>query len=165
MGKPGLTGDRKAQRLFSSKEEAITFAEDYGFDNVHVELLRTSGMILESAEVLVNAGRVADAVKTLITPSMTQDCTRRAVEYLITGLWQHQSFGMDYPTTDPEVVSELLRLANTFRNVMDEREAREVGCAILLCCDANPLEKHRSQCSERGTKGISKHCVLYIPYS
>lgn len=118
--------------MFASDEEAITFAEDYGFDNAHVELLRTSGMILKSAEVLVNAGRIVDAIKALITPSRTRDCTRRAVEYLVKGLWQHQSFGMDYPATDPEVFSELLELANTLKSEMGEQEAREVGCIISL---------------------------------
>jgi hypothetical protein len=156
--------DRKAQKLFSSKEEAITFAEDYGFDDAQVELLRTSGMILESAKVLVNAGRVADAVKALITPPRTRDCTRCAVEYLTAGLWKYQSFGMDHPTTDPEVVSELLELANDLRNDMDKQEAREVGCIIPLWYRANP-EKHRSQCSEQGTEEISKPFISCIPSS
>ena len=119
--------DRKAQELFSSKKEAITFAEDYGFENAHVELLSTSGKILESAEVLINAGRVTDAVKVLITPPRTLDRTRRAVECLTTGLWQYQSFGTDHPTTDPEIVSELLELASALENDTGEKEAREVG--------------------------------------
>lgn len=126
------TKGRKAQKLFSSKEEAITFAEDYGFDNAHVELLRTSGMIFESAEVLVNSGRMADAVKTLIIPPRARDRTRRAVEYLISGLWQYQSFGTDYPTTDSEVVSELLELAKSLRDDMYEQEVNEVGLIIPL---------------------------------
>jgi hypothetical protein len=112
--------------LFSSKEEAITFAEDYGFDEAHVELLRTSGMILESAEVLAKAGRIADAVKALITTPRARGRTRRAVEYLSTDSGNISHFGTDYPTTDPEVVSELLGLADTLRNDMREAEAREV---------------------------------------
>lgn len=117
--------------MFESDKEAITFAEDYGFDNAHVELLRTSGKILESAEVLLKAGRIVDAVKTLITPPRTRDCTQKAVEYLTTGLWQHQSFGMDYPTTDSEAVSELLELAKGLKNDLDEQQSREVGCYPL----------------------------------
>ena len=118
--------NRKARKLFTSKEEAITFAEDYGFDEARVELLHTSGMILESAEVLVNGGRIADAVRTLIATPTAPDRTRRAVEYLLTGLWQNQSFGTDYPAVDPEVVSELLTLANTLKNEIREQEAQEV---------------------------------------
>lgn len=95
-------------------------------------------MILESAKVLVNTGRIVDAVKTLIAPPRTRDCTRRAVEYLTTGLWQHQSFGMDYPTTDPEVVSQLLELANTLKNDMDEQDVRQVRCIVPLQYGANP---------------------------
>jgi hypothetical protein len=116
--------------LFSSKDEAIAFAEDYGFDEVHVELLRTSGMIFESAEVLANGGRIVDAVKTLIVTPRAPDRTKRALEYLSAGLWQHQTFGVDYPTTDPGVVSELLTLAATLKNDMHEPEAQEV-CFLL----------------------------------
>ena len=83
-------------------------------------------MIFESAEVLANDGRIADAVKALIATPRARDRTKRAVEYLLSGLWQHQSFGTDYPTTDPEVVSELLGLANTLKNDMREPEAQEV---------------------------------------
>jgi hypothetical protein len=121
-----MTEDRKAQKLFPSKEEAITFAEDYGFDNAHVELLRTSGMIFESAAALANCGRIVDAVKTLYTAPRAPDRTRRAVEYLSTGLWQHQSFGVDHATVDPGVVSELLMLADTLKNDMQEQEFQEV---------------------------------------
>ena len=71
-----------------------------------------------------------DAVKTLITTPKMQDRTRRAIEYLTTGLWHYQSFGMDYPTTDPEAVSELMELTNTLRNDMSEQEAKEVGFVI-----------------------------------
>ena len=131
------TKNRKAQELFSSKEEAITFAEDYGFDNAHVELLRTSGMIFESAEVLLDRGRIVDAVKTLLTTPRTRDRTRRAMEYLTAGLWQHQAFGMDYPTTNPEVVSELLGLSNTLKNDVHEREAKEVRPIVPLMYSVN----------------------------
>ena len=157
------TEDRKAEKLFRSKEEAITFAEDYGFDEAHVELLHTSGKIFESAEVLANGGRIVDAVKTLITKP-APDRTRRAVEYLSTGLWQHQSFGTDHPTTDAEVVSQLLALADTLRNEMQIQEAQEVRllppCGVVLI-----LKKHRSRCSEQDTTLISKHSVLYISSS
>jgi hypothetical protein len=135
--------DRKAEKLFSSKEEAITFTEDYGFGEAHVELLRTSGMILESAKVLANGGRIPDAVKTLITTPRARARTRRAVEYLSSGLWQHQSFGTGYPTTDPEVVSELLGLADTLKNDMREAEAQEV-CLLFSFGPVLTLEQHRS---------------------
>jgi hypothetical protein len=125
-----ITRHRKAQKLFSSKEEAMTFAEDYGFDDAHVELLRTSGMILESAKVLANNGKITDAIKSLIDTPTTPDRTRRAVEYLLTGLWRYQSFGTDYPTTNADVVSELLTLANTLGNDMHEQEAREVRSTL-----------------------------------
>ena len=159
-----MVNDRKAQKLFSTKEEAITFAEGYGFGEAHVELLRTSGRIFESAEVLVNEGKIADAIKTLIAGSRVEACTRRAVEYLLTGLWQHQSFGVDHPTTDPEVVAELLGLGDTLKNDMREREAQEV-CLILSYGMALTLGKHSSRCSERGTMPISKHFVFCIPSS
>jgi len=120
------TKGRKAQKLFSSKEEAITFAEDYGFDEAHVELLHTSGMVLESAKVLAKSGRIADAVNTLIASRRAPGHIRQAVEYLSTGFWQYQSFGVDHPTTDPETVSELLKLGDTLRNDMHQTEAREV---------------------------------------
>ena len=101
-------------------------------------MLRTSGRILESAKVLRNASKIADAVKTLINPPMTQECAQLAVEYLKSGLWECQSFGMDHLTTDPEVVSELLELANALESDTDEDEAREVGFTILLRCDVDP---------------------------
>ncbi|KAF9778765.1 hypothetical protein BJ322DRAFT_1114103 [Thelephora terrestris] len=118
---------KKAQKLFSSEEEAIAFAKDYGFHDAHVELLRMSGMIAECAEALVNRGRVVEAVKTLLTPPRARDRTRRAVEYLTTGLWRYQSFGMDHLTTDPDVVSELLTLADILKNDMREQEANETA--------------------------------------
>jgi hypothetical protein len=74
------TKDRKAQKLFSSKVEAMTFAEDYGFGEAHVELLRTSRMIFETAEVLANGGRIADTVETLIATPRASDRTRCALE-------------------------------------------------------------------------------------
>ena len=150
--------------MFPSEEEAITFAEDYGFEEARVELLRTSGMIFESAEVLANSGKMVDAVKTLIAPPGAPDLTRRAVEYLLTGLWKHQSFGTDHPTTDAEVVSELLELSNTLKNDMREPEAQEVRLLLSNGMELT-LEKHRSQCSKRGTKPVSKHSVSCIPSS
>ena len=132
--------NRKAEDLFSSKEEAITFTEDYGFSEAHIELLHTSGMIFESAKVLADGGRISDAVKTLITTPRAQDRVRCAVEYLLSGLWQHQSFGTDHPTTNPEVVSELLGLADTLKNGMHEAEAREVAVFIIfLYFDTNSV--------------------------
>ena len=151
--------DRKAQKLFSSNGEAITFAEDYGFGEAHVELLHTSGRILESAKVLADGGRIPDAVKTLITTPRTQDHTRHAVEYLSSGLWQCQSFGTNYPTTDPGAVSELLELADTLKDDVREAEAQEV-CSLFYFGLALTLERHRSQCSERGTQAILKHFVF-----
>ena len=123
---------RKAEESPTPKEEAITFAEDYGFDNADVELLHTWGRIFESAKVLLDGGRIADAVKTLLTPPRTPGRTRRAIEYLVSGLWQYQSFGTDYPTMDSDIVSELLELAKTLKNDMREQEAKEVGFAIPL---------------------------------
>ena len=158
------TEDRKAQQLFSSPKEAITFAEDYGFDEAHVELLHTSGMIFESAEVLVNGGRIVDAVKTLIATPRAPDRTKRAIEYLSSGLWQYQSFGMDHPTTDPGVVSELLKLADILKRDIREPAAQEVGLSFSYDVMLT-LEKHRSRCSKQGTKPISKHSVLCTPSS
>ena len=131
------TRGRKAQKLFSSKEEAITFAEGYGFGNAHAELLRASGMIFESAGVLASSGKIVDAVKALIVPPRARNRTRRAVEYLTTGLWRYQSFGMDYPTTDPEVVSELLELANSLKKFTHKQEAKEVEFTVPLWYDAH----------------------------
>lgn len=152
------------QKLFSSNEEAIAFAEDYGFDKAHAELLCTSGMIFESAEVLVKAGRIVDAVKTLISTPKAPARTQRAVEYLLTGLWQRQSFGMDHSTVDPGAVSELLTLADTLREDMREPEAQEV-CLFFSFGIVLTLAKHRLRCSERGTKPISKHFVFYTSSS
>jgi len=159
-----MTGHRKAQELFPSKEKAIAFTKDYGFDEAQVELLHTSGMIFESAKVIMDNGRTADAVKALIATPRAPDRTSRAIEYLSTGLWQHQSFGMDQPTTDPGVVSELLALADTLRHDIRNPEAREVS---LLFSFDEPLtfEKHSSRCSEQGTKPILKCSALCTPSS
>lgn len=118
----------------------MTFVEDHGFDDARAELLRKSKKIFKSAEVLFNKRRIADAVKTLLTPPRVRDRTRRAVEYLIAGLWQYQSFGMDSPTTDPDAVSELLELANTLRDDIHEQEADEVGFFAPLWYGADPRE-------------------------
>lgn len=124
--------DRKAEEFFSSKEDAITFAKDYGFEEARVELLNTSGMVLESAEVLVESGKIVEAVNTLLAMPRAPGHKRRAVGYLLAGLWEYQSFGMEHPTTNPEVVSELLALADTLRNDMRQLEAREVRLVIIL---------------------------------
>ena len=110
----------------------MTFVEDHGFDDARVELLRKSKKIFESAEVLVNKRRIVDAVKTLLTPPRARDRTRRAVEYLTAGLWRCQSFAMDSPTTDPDVVSELLELANTLGDDIHEQEVNEVEFIVSL---------------------------------
>jgi len=117
----------------------MSFAEDYGFGDAHVELLRASGMVLEAAEVLANSSRITDAVKILIATPRAQDRTRRAVEYISSGLWRHQSFGTEYPTTDPAVVSDLLGLAGTLKNGMREAEAQEV-CSLFSFSIALTLE-------------------------
>ena len=88
----------------------------------------------------MNSRRIAEAVNTLLAPPRARDRTRRAVEYLTTGLWQYQSFGVDYPTTDPEVVSELLELAKTLRNDMQEQEVDEVGFMASLWHRTNLCE-------------------------
>jgi len=89
-------------------------------------------MIFESAEVLANNGKITDAIKTLIDTPTTPDRTRRAVEYLLTGFWQYQSFGTDHPTTDTDVVSGLLTLANTLKNDMLAQEAQEVRSTLCI---------------------------------
>ena len=151
--------DRKAQQLFSSKKEAITFAEDYGLDEAHVDLLHTSGMIMELAEVLMKSGKVVEAVKTLIATPEDPGHKRHAVDYLLTGFWQYQTFGMDHITMDPGVVSELLALADTLRNDMHQQEAREV-CSFFSYTISLTIEKYSLQCSKQGTKLISKYFVL-----
>ena len=83
-------------------------------------------MVLESAEVLAKGGRTAEAVKALLATPRAPGHKRHAVEYLSTAFWQYQSFGMDHPTMDPEVVSELLALSDTLRSDMRQPEAREV---------------------------------------
>ena len=159
-----MTGYRKAQKLFPSKEKAIAFTKDYGFDEARVELLHTSGMIFGSAEVLMDNGRTADAVKTLIATPRAPDRTRRAIEYLSTGLWQHQLFGADNPATNPGAISELLTLADALRDDIHESEAQEVRL-LLPYGMVLTLEKNRSQCSERGTRPISKHFACCITSS
>jgi len=159
-----MTGYRKAQELFPSKEKAIAFTKDYGFDEAQVELLHTSGMILKSAEVLMCNGRTADAAKTLIATPRGSDRTRRAVEYLSTGLWQYQSFGVENPAMDSGGVSELLTLADALRDDLHESEAQEVRLLFPYGM-ALTFEKHRSQCSERDTKPISKHFACCIQSS
>jgi len=121
---------RKAQQLFPSKETAIAFAEDYGFDEAQVELLHTLGMIFKSAEVLMDNGRTADAVKTLVATPRAPDRTRVAVEYLLTGLWQQQLFGVDDPAMGSGAVSELLMLADALRDDTPESEAQEVPSTV-----------------------------------
>jgi hypothetical protein len=121
-------------------------------------------MILESAEVLANGGKIVDAVKTLIVIPRAPDRTRRALEYLSTGLWERQSFGMDHPTTDAEVVSELLTLADALINDMREPEAQEV-CLLFSHVITLTLRKYSSQCSGRGTKLISKDFAFCIASS
>ena len=123
---------RKAERFFPLKEDAITFAKDYGFEEAHVELLHTSGMVLESTEVLMKSGKIAEAVNTLLTTPRAPGHKRRAVGYLLSGLWEYQSFGMEHSTTNPEVVSELLVLGGMLRNDMRQSEAREVSLMVIL---------------------------------
>ena len=123
---------RKAEKLFPSREDAITFAKDYGFEEVHVELLHTSGMVLESAEVLMKSGKIAEAVNTLLTTPRAPGHKRRAVGYLLSGLWEYQSFGTEHSTTNPEVVFELLVSGGMLRNDMRQPEAREVSLTVIL---------------------------------
>lgn len=115
----------------------------------------------EMAEVLVGEGRMADAVCALIAAPRDPDRTRRAVEYLLTGLWQHQSFGVDNPETDSEAVSELLALAGVLRKDMREPEAQEVP-SLFSHDTALTLENRRSQCSEQDTMPILEHFVTSI---
>jgi len=89
-------------------------------------------MVLESAEVLAKGGKVAEAVKALLATPRAPGHKKRAMEYLSTAFWQYQSFGMAHPTTDLKVVSELLELAGTLRNDMDQLKAREVRFGVLL---------------------------------
>jgi len=94
------TKDRKAQKLFPSS-------------GPHDDLPDAERIIFESAEVLVKSGRIADAVRTLIATGMSEARTRRAIRYLLDGLWRYQPPNVGHPTTDPGVVSELLALADT----------------------------------------------------
>ena len=110
----------------------------------------------------MNGGRIVDAVKTLIATPKAPDRTRRAIEYLSTGLWEYQSFGMDHPTTDPGVVSELLKLADTLKRDIREPEAQEVGLPFSHDV-ALTIEKYRSQCSKQDTKATSKHSAFCTP--
>ena len=89
------TNYRKAERFIPSKENTITFTKDYGFEEARVELLHTSGTVLESAEVLMKSGKIAEAVKTLLTTARAPVHKRRAVGYLLAGFWKYQSFGME----------------------------------------------------------------------
>ena len=89
-------------------------------------MLHTSGMVLESAEVLAKGGRTAEVVKALLATPRAPGHKRHAVEYLSAAFWQYQSFGMDHPTMDPKAVCELLILVDTLRSDMCQLEAREV---------------------------------------
>ena len=126
------TKDRKAEEFFSSKEDAITFAKDYGFEEARVKLLHTSGMVLESAEVLMKSGKIVEAVNTLLTTPRAPGHKRHAVGYLLAGFWEYQSFGMDRSAANPEVLSRLLALGDTLRNDMRQLESREVSLVVIL---------------------------------
>ena len=97
---------------------------------------------MESAEVLMKSGKIAEAVRTLIAaPHAHYGYTRRAVEYLLTGFWQYQTLSMDHTRANPGVVSELLALGDTLWYHMHSSEAREV-CWLSSCSITLTIEKH-----------------------
>ena len=89
-------------------------------------------MVLESAEVLLKSGKIAEAVNTPLNVSSTPGHKRCAVGYLLAGFWEYQSFRMEHSTTNPKVVSKLLALADTLRDDMHQPEAREVSPVVIF---------------------------------
>ena len=90
-------------------------------------MLKGSGKVLESAEIHAKEGDMLKAVETLTTCTIQSvDHIRRAIEYLLTGLWQGLTFGA-LPTSTP-IVSELLGLVDRLsRSAMSQQEVDEAS--------------------------------------
>jgi hypothetical protein len=85
---------RKAIDLFSSNEEALTYAEEYDLDVAKVTLLQQAERYAEAAEVRMAEGRSCEGIRVFLDHLADENCTRRGIICALQALWKHLSFGV-----------------------------------------------------------------------
>jgi hypothetical protein len=116
--------------LFSSKEEALEFLEEYDLDEARAGLLIGLGRILEAAEIHAKNGNMLEAVGMLSASAARNiDHARQMITYLLTGLWQGFTLGV-LPGSS-SVALKLLGLADRLdKSAMMEQEVDEVSSYV-----------------------------------
>ena len=124
--------------MFSSKEEALEFLEEYDLDEARVKLLMELGRVLKAAGIHAKNGDMLKAVEILTASAHNVDHARPAIEYLLTGLRRTLTLGV-LPTSSP-IGSKLLVFADRVnKNAMMEQEIDEVCLSYPFNCGSYTL--------------------------
>ncbi|ORY76949.1 hypothetical protein BCR35DRAFT_332754 [Leucosporidium creatinivorum] len=111
-----------AKTLFATDEELLTFAEDYGFDDVHRDLLVALGRFEEAAQLAMDDGQLRVAA-TLYSKAGDHDSNVKAARCLSELLSQQLPFGSSDDWTDEKrfkQASEMLKETSAVLEAIEE---------------------------------------------
>ncbi|KAL5535095.1 hypothetical protein ACEPAF_3188 [Sanghuangporus sanghuang] len=125
----------KAVETFDSHENALEFLEDFGLDVARAMVLEKFGRIHEAADLLFTEGQSEKAVRLLLEDTQSHDSLRRAVDYLLTGLWNRYPFGGGVRQQDVGSRNPLQLVQEIDRTNLSEEVIAEVNMfdAISRC--------------------------------
>ncbi|PFH50711.1 hypothetical protein AMATHDRAFT_85569, partial [Amanita thiersii Skay4041] len=101
----------KSMPLFSSVEEQLEYADDMGLDDARVAILLSTGKNDDAAEFFQSNGRTLDAVNLLMVQTQDKSSMRKAMSYILRGLWKELPFGHSL-TDDNPAVAQLMDLGS-----------------------------------------------------
>lgn len=100
---------RSAMELFESKEEGLSFMEEFGFNVARSKVLEAIGRKCEAAELYFSEGHQSDAMRVLLSDPDDAPCIQQASTKILDQLWRKYAFSstpVDY--NDGEVDYEVL---------------------------------------------------------
>ena len=117
-------------------DEALEYADDFGFSAARINLLRRSGRNLEAAQLYANDGHIVAAVKLLMHDQMSTEAAELAMQCLSNGFWKHLSFDIGILNhRSGDSLKELIDLAEEMqrRGNISERLCNQVRFVTWMC--------------------------------
>ncbi|KAI0762352.1 hypothetical protein C8Q74DRAFT_1336826 [Fomes fomentarius] len=109
----------KARELFETDEEALEYMDDFGLNIARASLLEKLGKYAEAAELLFEEGNTLEAVRLLTLDRDNEESMKRAIEFVLSGLWSALSFGVSVTeqlVSSHPTLGKLLELVMGFRS-------------------------------------------------
>lgn len=78
--------------LFESKEDGLSFMEEYGFNLARSKALEAIGCKREAAELYISEGHQRDAMRVLLSDPDDAPCIQQASTIILGQLWRKYAF-------------------------------------------------------------------------